>query len=241
MLIRYALTVLLAAELALATTLMPARAKGQTDADWSACRRAIAKVEPGAALPPGLLLAIALVESGRTRQSDGRVEPWPWAYNLEGDSRFPESRAEAEAEIAGHQVRGVRSIDIGCMQINLMYHPDAFSSVDAGFEPELNVRYAAAFLRALHARTGDWAKAIASYHSGEEMRGLAYQRRVALARLGAAIAAGGKGSLQLPGASGLCAPGMKPVLALNSRGSAARHPPAGAVHPRITCHRVPRS
>src|SRR5664280_2373734 len=120
MLIRCALTALLAAELALATTLMPARAKGQTDADWSACRRAIAKVEPGAALPPGLLLAIALVESGRTRQSDGRVEPWPWAYNLEGDSRFPEGRAEAEAEIAGHQVRGVRSIDIGCMQINLM-------------------------------------------------------------------------------------------------------------------------
>ena len=66
----------------------------------------------------------------------------------------------ASAEIAALHARDVRSIDIGCMQINLMYHPGAFGSPEAGFELEANVRYAADFLRALRARTGDWTTAI---------------------------------------------------------------------------------
>jgi hypothetical protein len=36
------------------------------------------------------------------------------------------------------QGEGVRSIDIGCMQINLVHHPDAFGSLEAGFDPITN-------------------------------------------------------------------------------------------------------
>ena len=210
--------------------------------DWSACRRAIAAVEPGAGLPPGLLLAIALVESGRRNPATGRIEPWPWAMNVEGEGRLPPDRAAAMAELAALRARGVRSIDVGCMQVNLAHHRQAFPTPEAGFDPVANVLYAAAFLRQLHARTGDWPQAIANYHSGEDLRGLRYHRRVALARLGAGLAAGG-GAVPLPAAAaaGLCAPGMTPVLVTGPvarAGVSARRPPAGArAKPRVVCRR----
>ena len=31
--------------------------------------------------------------------------------------------------------RGVRLMDVGCMQVNLQMHPDAFPSLDAAFDP----------------------------------------------------------------------------------------------------------
>lgn len=225
--------------MALALLLCPAARAEEpaAEADWSACRRAIAAVEPGAGLPPGLLLAIALVETGR-RHPSGRIEPWPWAYNAEGEGRLPPSRAAALAEVRGLQARGVRSIDVGCMQVNLLHHPQAFADLERAFEPEANVRYAAAFLRDLRARTGDWGQAIASYHSADEMRGLGYHRRVALARLGQGLAAGGPIPLPAAAAAGLCAPGMTPVLVMAGGSGARRPPPGAAARPRVACRRL---
>ena len=76
------------------------------------------------------------------------------------------------------QARGVRSIDVGCMQVNLMHHPDAFASLDEAFDPVANARYAARFLSALFRQTGDWSLATANYHSANADRGEDYQRRV---------------------------------------------------------------
>jgi soluble lytic murein transglycosylase-like protein len=193
--------------------------------DALACRAAIAAAEPGSGIPPGLLLAIALIESGQPDPRTGRVEPWPWAYNTEGDGHAPPNRAAALAEVSALRQSGVQSIDIGCMQINLKYHPQAFASLEQGFEPAANIRYAIRFLRELYARTGNWSDAIAQYHSGEPARGSAYQRRVMLARLGAAW--GRPGSVSPPPAlvSGLCATGMRPEMVL--RGN----------RPRMICRR----
>jgi len=205
-------------------------------ADWTACRRAIAAVEPGSGLPPGLLTAIALVESGRTNPSRSRLEPWPWAYNLEGESRFAASRAAAVAEVAALRAAGRQSIDVGCMQINLLHHPQAFRNLSEAFDPMANVRYAAAFLRDLRARTGDWAKAIANYHSATPEHGLAYHRRVALARIGAAVSAGGPIPLPPAAGRGLCAAGLTPMLVVR-RTAAARKAPA---RPQVVCRRPRR-
>ena len=49
------------------------------------------------------------------------------------------------------QAQGVRSIDIGCMQVNLMHHPNAFATLDAAFDPLANALYAARFLTELRA------------------------------------------------------------------------------------------
>src|SRR4051794_8921330 len=183
---------------------------------WTACRRAITAAEPRSGLPPGLLLAIALVESGRNDPRSGRFEPWPWSLNVEGEGRAPPSQAAAAAEVAALQAEGRRSIDIGCMQVNLLHHPDAFQDVPTGLRPETNVRYAIGFLKALHGRFGNWAEAIANYHSADAERGADYHRRVVLARLGAAWGAGG-GAVPIAVAGTLCAPGSRPVLRINTR------------------------
>jgi soluble lytic murein transglycosylase-like protein len=230
----------------LAAFAQPAAARGgggaAEDPDWLACRRAIAAVEPGAGLPPGLLGAIALVESGRRDPRTGRVEPWPWAYNVEGEGHHPATRAQAVAEVAALLAAGRRSVDVGCMQVNLAHHPAAFpGGLEQAFEPEANLRYAAAFLRDLRARTGDWAQATANYHSGQAERGLLYHRRVTLARIGAGFSGGGVGgAIPLPAAAagGLCAAGMAPVL-VAAAGTGARRPPARAgVRPRIVCRKA---
>jgi hypothetical protein len=64
------------------------------------------------------------------------------------------------------------------MQVNLMYHPDAFRSLDQAFDPASNTRYAARFLNQLYAQTNDWKQAAALYHSATPQLGADYRRRV---------------------------------------------------------------
>jgi hypothetical protein len=192
---------------------------------WRDCRDAIAAVEPDSGIPPGLLLGIALIETGRPMPGGGASEPWPWSYNVEGESHFAATKEDAMAEVASLRSRGVASIDIGCMQINLKYHPDAFGNLDRGFDALGNVRYAASFLRDLRAREGNWADAIALYHSGDPGRGVAYHRRVLLARLGARLGQGGAVALPAATTAGLCSPGRSAVLVLRG------------LRPRMVCRR----
>lgn len=154
----------------------PARAE-----DRLACERAIAAEEARAALPPGLLAAIARVESGRWDAQAQRVAPWPWALNAAGSGELAPSREAAVRRVREHLGRGTRSVDVGCMQVNLRHHPDAFASLDEAFDPAANVAYAARFLLELHRRHGAWPAAIARYHSGTPERGEEYLRRVTLA------------------------------------------------------------
>lgn len=157
--------------------------------DWTACREAVVAAEQEAALPPGLLQAIARTESGRRDPATGRIEPWPWALNAAGMGMHAPSRAEAIATVAALQARGVRSIDVGCLQVNLLHHPRAFTSLEEAFEPAANARYAARFLRELQGRAGgEWSQAVAWYHSATPERGEAYRLRV-MASLGGGLAA----------------------------------------------------
>jgi soluble lytic murein transglycosylase-like protein len=185
---------------------------------WTACGRAIAAAERGAGIPAGLLLAIARVESGRAAPGGG-IAPWPFAINADGAGRYPESKAAAIAEVEALRARGIRSVDVGCMQVNLFHHPAAFPDLATAFDPARNVAYAAGFLRDLHRRTGNWAEAVAQYHSGEPGRGLAYHSRVVVARVAAGTALAAPATLR-----GLCAPGRRPVVLVGRNG-----------RPRTTC------
>ena len=99
------------------------------------------------------------------------------------------SRAEAIATVAALQARGIRSVDVGCLQVNLLHHPGAFASLEEAFEPAANARYAARFLRELQGRAGGaWSQAVAWYHSATPERGEAYRLRV-MAHLGGGLAA----------------------------------------------------
>lgn len=142
------------------------------------CRSAIAAAEANAGLPPQLMAAIGRVESGRPDPATGAVLPWPWTIDAEGQGSFFDTKAQAIAAVQALQARGVRSIDVGCMQVNLMHHPDAFASLEAAFDPTTNATYAARLLNELHAQTSDWPRAVALYHSATPDLALAYQHKV---------------------------------------------------------------
>lgn len=166
-----------------ATTLAPS--VSAVDADGGRpvldCRAAALMFEQSAGLPPGLLLAVGQVESGRLDPLTGRVDPWPWTTNHGGEGRYFASAREAIAWVAAQQALGIRSIDVGCFQVNLQYHPDAFASLGDAFDPAANARYAADLLNQLHARSGSWPLAIALYHSADPIEGQRYSGRVVVA------------------------------------------------------------
>lgn len=161
----------------LAGSLVPARAIGLDPFD--ACRRAIETSERSGGLPPQVLMAMGIVESGRPDPSSGRTVPWPWTVDAAGTASTYATKAEAIAGVRAAQAAGVQSIDVGCMQINLLQHPHAFSDLEHAFDPDTNVRYATSFLKALQLRTSDWGAAIAAYHSFTPLLGAAYFGRVA--------------------------------------------------------------
>ena len=142
------------------------------------CEQAVARADPLRRIPAGLLMAIALTESGRLEPLTGAMRPWPWTINAEGAGQFFSSKAEAIAAVRNLQARGVRSIDVGCMQVNLVHHPNAFASLDEAFDPATNARYAARFLMSLYGVTGNWLQAAGSYHSETPALHMAYRTAV---------------------------------------------------------------
>lgn len=154
------------------------RAAGAQESPAALCRAAIRAAEAPAGIPPGLLHAIGRVESGRRDPATGAFGPWPWTVNAEGRGRFFASREEAIAEVRQLQSRGVRVIDVGCMQINLHHHPHAFASLEEAFDPLANARYAARFLTELQATRNNWGRAAANYHSNTPERAEAYRALV---------------------------------------------------------------
>ena len=109
--------------------------------------------------------AIEVVESGRWDDQKRASVAWPWTVSSGGDGKFFPTKAAAIAEVRRLKAAGITNIDVGCMQVNLMYHPDAFDSLDEAFEPVNNVGYAASFLTGLYQATNHWLKAASYYHS----------------------------------------------------------------------------
>ena len=142
------------------------------------CEAAINAAEAAVKLPARVLTAIALRESGRVDPDSGRWRPWPWTINFEGAGHFYASKQEAIAAVQSIQAAGGQSIDVGCMQVNLMHHPEAFATLDDAFDPQRNAVYAARFLTALFSSLGDWGTAIAAYHSRTPGVGEPYRDQV---------------------------------------------------------------
>lgn len=142
------------------------------------CRQAIQAAERAHGIPAGLLAAMGQVESGRPDPRSGKVLPWPWTINIAGQGAFFDTEAEAIAAVRASQERGTRSIDVGCLQVNLKHHPHAFASLRQAFDPASNAAYAAGFLRELFAQTGSWPRAAALYHSATPELGADYRRQV---------------------------------------------------------------
>jgi hypothetical protein len=142
------------------------------------CAAETAKAERAYGIPSQLLDAISLVESGRYDSESRAVLAWPWTVMAEGEGRYFPTKADAVAEVKKLKARGVKNIDVGCMQVNLMYHGSAFASLEDAFEPAANVGYAARFLKGLYGSTSHWPTAASYYHSQTPHLAASYREKL---------------------------------------------------------------
>ena len=147
-------------------------------AEATICARAAAATEAAQGLPTLILGAISLAETGRWDSGREASFAWPWTVTSGKDAHYLATKAEAIAVVEDMRARGVTNIDVGCMQINLGYHPDAFASLDQAFDPMTNAAYAGNFLRELQDTYRSWSRSIATYHSATRKFGLPYLKRV---------------------------------------------------------------
>lgn len=115
----------------------------------AACLAAARRAEQLHGLPEGLLVAVALSESGLHAH----------ALNIRGRAYFPDDAETARAMLARAGGRGMA----GCVQVNAGVHARGSAwPLDA----ERATDWAGALLARAHAETGSWTGALARFHGG---------------------------------------------------------------------------
>jgi hypothetical protein len=142
------------------------------------CRNATEAVEADLRLPKRLLNSISLAETGRWHAKTREIIAWPWTVYSEGRGRYLPSKAEAIAEVKRLKAKGVKNIDVGCMQVNLYWHPNAFTSLETAFDPAINAKYAGQLLSKLKKQSRSWTVAVAHYHSQTKKYYVPYRKKV---------------------------------------------------------------
>lgn len=135
-----------------------------------------------AEIPSAILYGVALAESGQKLLS-GKFRPWPWTLNVAGVPRRYATRLEAWKSLRYFLKQGIRSIDVGLMQVNWRYHRDRLGTPWQALDPFHNVRAAAGILKHRYAETPDWNRAVGRYHSpgdkpAQKKRAKRYAQRV---------------------------------------------------------------
>ncbi len=146
-------------------------------AEKYSCIKATKKYESLYELPNNLLLSVSLTESGR-RLKNGEFVSWPWTINVRGKGKYFSDKDSAIRYVKNYTSKGKRNLDIGCMQINYMYHPDAFNNFEEAFDPDSNVKWSATLLKELFLRFGSWKEAVGYYHSYRTSRRKHYSKKV---------------------------------------------------------------
>jgi len=141
------------------------------------CAVYISQYEQQHSIPNGLLQAISKVESGR-KDDTGRIVAWPWTVNAAGQGYYFPTKEKAITAVRAMQLKGVKSIDVGCMQVNLYHHSHAFGTLRDAFDPGKNVAYAARFLTGLKNEHASWNRAVAHYHSANPLHHIPYRKNV---------------------------------------------------------------
>ena len=142
------------------------------------CTRHFPRQEKKYGIPMHLLAAIATTESGRYHKKLKMPLPWPWTINAEGKGFYLKNKKDAIRKIEQLKAQGIQSIDVGCMQINLIHHAKAFRNLSEALDPDHNIGYAAKFLRKNYNSSKSWLKAAANYHSKTPSKGRKYLKKV---------------------------------------------------------------
>jgi soluble lytic murein transglycosylase-like protein len=153
-------SLLLALLLPQATVSFTSEVAAEVPAASISCEHEIATAARRYDIPLAVFYAVGLNETG----ARGRLQPF--SMNIDGRASSNTSLGEALARFKAAKSAGAKMIDIGCMQINHHYHADKFPTLEAMFDPALNVDYAARFLRELKQRERTWTMAVARYNAG---------------------------------------------------------------------------
>ena len=141
------------------------------------CIIAAKKYEEIYGIPENLLLSVSLTESGR-KIKNGEFISWPWTINRKGKGKFFDNKVTAINYVKEYTKKGKKNIDLGCMQVNFMYHPNAFKNFYEAFDPDKNVEWAANMLKSLYAKFGNWESAVGYYHSYRKSKRKQYSQKV---------------------------------------------------------------
>lgn len=146
--------------------------------DHRLCQLATRAVEQRHGIPRHLLHAISMTETGTWHAPTRSGVAWPWTVTWDGAGEYYPTKAAAIAQVRKLWAAGERVIDVGCVQVNLHFHPDAFPDLETAFDPIANVTYGARFLRALRREMHTWSRAVAAYHSRTPHLGQRYRTKV---------------------------------------------------------------
>ena len=141
------------------------------------CIIATKKYEKIYNIPNNLLLSMSLTESGR-KIKNGEFISWPWTINRKGKGKFFDNKITAINYVEKYTKKGKKNIDLGCMQVNYMYHPNAFKNFYDAFDPDKNVEWAAIMLKSLYSKFGSWEAAVGYYHSYRNTKRKKYSLKV---------------------------------------------------------------
>lgn len=167
---------------------LPAKAQETATAEEDfLCLNATMKAEEQYQIQKHLLTSIANVETGRWNQHLQQKVAWPWTVNVRGKGYFYPTKAEAIAAVKNWQKRGYKSIDVGCMQVNLRFHGRKFANLEEAFDPEKNVAVAATYLKNRYLARGDWMQAATDYHSKRPKKAQKYKQKLLTAMAGIKI------------------------------------------------------
>lgn len=145
------------------------------------CLNATVQAEEKYQIKTNLLTSISNVETGRWNEKVAQKVAWPWTVNVKGKGYFYKTKAEAVAAVKDWQSRGYKSIDVGCMQINLRFHGKEFASIEDAFDPHKNVDVAARYLRNRYNVRKDWLHAATDYHSRNQRKANVYMKKLLVA------------------------------------------------------------
>jgi len=153
-------------------------------ADSNVLQRSLwAKAAKAAGVHPNTLYGIALQETG-TKWDDGTFRPWPWTiYVNKGNASIksgPYRYATKEAAIKSLTSmldQGINNIDVGLMQVNILWNGHRVGDKTLLLEPSVNIVVAAGILKDVSIG-GDLRLAVARYHSFKAGRGAAYSKKV---------------------------------------------------------------
>jgi hypothetical protein len=117
----------------------------------AACLQATQRAEQVHGLPPGLLTAVALAESGLHA----------YALSIGGRAHFPESEAAARALVDNASPRS--SIMAGCVQVNARVHA---RNAHWPLNPTMSADWAGGMMARWARETGSWSTALRRWHGG---------------------------------------------------------------------------